>query len=184
MKISQIVEDQRAFFRTGETLPYSFRDKQLQRLYEAISAREKAILKALHRDLNKSDQEAYMTEIGLVLAEITHMRRHLRSWMKVQVEEAPAAQFPAKTYQIKEPYGVVLVMAPWNYPFLLAMQPVVGAIAAGNCCVVKPAAASEATTALIREMVREIFSPKFVAVVEGGPANRKELLDQKFDYIF
>ena len=184
MKIGQVVEEQREFFRTGKTLSYTFRDEQLQRLYAAVSTREKKILEALHKDLHKSDQEAYMTEIGLVLAEITHMRKNLKNWMKVRIEEAPVSQFPGKTYQIKEPYGVVLVMAPWNYPFLLAMQPLVGAIAAGNCCVVKPAAASEATSTVIGELLSETFARQYVAVVSGGEENREELLNQKFDYIF
>ncbi len=184
MKISQIVEEQKNFFRSGETLSYSYRERQLQKLYTAVSMREKEIQEALRQDLHKSEQEAYMTEIGLVLAEITYMRKNLRNWMKVRVEEAPSAQFPAKTFQIKEPYGVVLVMAPWNYPFLLAMQPLVGAVAAGNCCVVKPASASKATSALVLELIRDTFDPSYVAAVSGGEKNREELLEQKFDYIF
>lgn len=104
--------------------------------------------------------------------------------MKVKVQEGPSSQFPSKTIQIKEPYGVVLVMAPWNYPFLLAMQPLVGAIAAGNCCVVKPAFASQATSAVIQELIEDTFEISYVAVVSGGEKNREELLNQKFDYIF
>ena len=173
MKISQVVEEQREFFRSGETLSYTFPDQQLEKLYTAVSMREKEIQEALHQDLNKSEQEAYMTEIGLVLAEISHMRKNLKSWMKVKVEEAPSAQFPSKTIQIKEPYGVVLVMAPWNYPFLLAMQPLVGAIAAGNCCVVKPASASQATSALIQELLSDTFEASYVAGVSGGEKDRE-----------
>ena len=184
MKISQVVEEQREFFRSGETLSYTFRDQQLEKLYTAVSMREKEIQEALHQDLNKSEQEAYMTEIGLVLAEISHMRKNLKSWMKVKVEEAPSAQFPSKTIQIKEPYGVVLVMAPWNYPFLLAMQPLVGAIAAGNCCVVKPASASQATSALIQELLSDTFEASYFAGVSVGEKYWEELLAQKFDYIF
>ncbi len=116
------------FLGQGKLCPIRLGMNKFQKLYAAVSTREKKILEALHKDLHKSDQEAYMTEIGLVLAEITHMRKNLKNWMKVRIEEAPVSQFPGKTYQIKEPYGVVLVMAPWNYPFLLAMQPLVGAI--------------------------------------------------------
>ena len=184
MKISQIVDKQREFFRSGKTMSYTFRVQKLEKLYTAISIREKAIQEALYEDLHKSEQEAYMTEIGLVLAEITHMRKNLKNWMKVKVEEAPSAQFPSKTFQIKEPYGVVLVMAPWNYPFLLAMQPLVGAVAAGNCCVVKPASASKATSSVIQELIAETFDVSYVAAVSGGEKHREELMDQKFDYIF
>lgn len=184
MRISEIVDEQRKFFRSGKTLSYSFRMEQLDKLYAAVSGREAEIRAALHQDLHKSDQEAYMTEIGLVLAEISYMKKNLRSWMKVKVEEAPASQFPGKTYQIKEPYGVVLVMAPWNYPFLLSIQPLVGAIAAGNCCVVKPASSSKAASELILKLLDETFEKNYVAGVPGGEEGRKDLFDQKYDYIF
>ena len=125
-----------------------------------------------------------MTEIGLVLAEISHMRKNLKSWMKVKVEEAPSAQFPSKTIQIKEPYGVVLVMAPWNYPLQLSLIPLAGAIAAGNCAVVKLSQGAPACAAAVKELLGKCFPEEYAAAVTGAPGVNEELLEEKYDFLF
>lgn len=125
-----------------------------------------------------------MCEIGMTLSELSFVEKRLAGWMRDRTHPTPLAQFPARSFTLREPYGVVLVMSPWNYPFLLTMDPLIGAIAAGNCCVVKPSAYSPATSAVIRDILSECFPPELVAVVEGGRTENQALLDQKFDYIF
>ena len=184
MDIQALVTAQRAYFNTGATLPLSARRAALQRLREAITAHERDITAALRSDLNKSPTESYMCEIGMTLSELRFVERHLDGWARDRRHLTPLAQFPAKSLTVSEPYGVVLIMSPWNYPFLLTVEPLIGAIAAGNCCVVKPSAYSPATSAVLRDILAECFPPEFVAVVEGGRAENQALLDQKFDYIF
>ena len=184
MDIQALVSAQRAYFNTGATLPLSARRAALQRLREAITAHERDITAALRSDLNKSPTESYMCEIGMTLSELRFVERHLDGWARDRRHLTPLAQFPARSFTVREPYGVVLIMSPWNYPFLLTVEPLIGAIAAGNCCVVKPSAYSPATSAVLRDILAECFPPEFVAVVEGGRAENQALLDQKFDYIF
>ena len=184
MDIQALVTAQRAYFSTGATLPLSTRKAALQRLREAIQRREGDICDALRSDLNKSPTESYMCEIGMTLSELRFVERHLDGWARDRRHLTPLAQFPARSFTVREPYGVVLIMSPWNYPFLLTVEPLIGAIAAGNCCVVKPSAYSPATSAVLRGILAECFPPEFVAVVEGGRAENQALLDQKFDYIF
>ena len=184
MDIQALVSAQRAYFNTGATLPLSARRAALQRLREAITAHERDITAALRSDLNKSPTESYMCEIGMTLSELRFVERHLDGWARDRRHLTPLAQFPARSFTVREPYGVVLIMSPWNYPFLLTVEPLIGAIAAGNCCVVKPSAYSPATSAVLRGILAECFPPEFVAVVEGGRAENQALLDQKFDYIF
>ena len=184
MDIQALVTAQRAYFNTGAPLPLSARRAALQRLREAITAHERDITAALRSDLNKSPTESYMCEIGMTLSELRFVERHLDGWARDRRHLTPLAQFPAKSLTVSEPYGVVLIMSPWNYPFLLTVEPLIGAIAAGNCCVVKPSAYSPATSAVVRDILAECFPPEFVAVVEGGRAENQALLDQKFDYIF
>ena len=184
MDIQALIAAQRAYFNTGATLPLSTRRAALQCLRAAITAHEGDITAALRSDLNKSPTESYMCEIGMTLSELRFVERHLDSWARDRRHLTPLAQFPAKSLTVSQPYGVVLIMSPWNYPFLLTMEPLIGAIAAGNCCVVKPSAYSPATSAVLRDILAECFPPEFVAVVEGGRAENQALLDQKFDYIF
>ena len=184
MQIEKIVQKQRAFFRTGKTIPLSYRKIALKRLARAIHDHEKDIYTALKADLNKSETEAYMCEIGMTLAELSYMLKHMSCWAKKEYKLSPLAQFSATSFTVKEPYGVVLIMAPWNYPFMLTMEPLIGAIATGNCAVVKPSAYAPATSAVIRMILRECFDEEYVAVVEGGRAENQALLDQRFDYIF
>lgn len=178
------LEKQRAFFRSGRTIPLAFRKKALKRLGRSIRQHEKEIYAALREDLNKSKTEAFMCEVGMTLAELSYMLKHLEGWAKKKYVRSPLAQFSATSFTVKEPYGVALIMSPWNYPFMLTMEPLIGAIAAGNCAVVKPSAYAPATSAVIRRILRACFPEEYIFVVEGGRAENQALLDQRFDYIF
>lgn len=184
MDIQSLVQAQRSHFQTGAALGLTARRTALKRLGAAIRAHERDISAALMADLNKSSTEGYMCEVGLTLSELSFVEKRLARWMRDRNHLTPLAQFPARSFTVQEPYGVVLIMSPWNYPFLLTMEPLIGAIAAGNCCVVKPSAYSPATSAVIRDILSQCFPPEYVAVVEGGRAENQALLDQKFDYIF
>lgn len=184
MQIEKLVNLQKDYFATGATLPLAFRLEKLKALKNAIQLHEDDILHALKTDLGKSEHESYMCEIGLTLHEITHFIRHLRSWVRPKQHHIGLANFHSKGYSVYDPYGCVLIMSPWNYPFLLCMQPLVGALAAGNCCMVKPSAYSPATSAVIRQLLEEIFEPEYVTVIEGGRQENQALLEQRFDYIF
>lgn len=183
-KIEEILEMQRSFFETGKTRSLGFRLAALQRLEQSIRLHEEAIASALKQDLGKSRFEVYMTETGMVLSELGYVRRHLPRWVRDRQAGTPAAQFPARSFTVKEPYGSVLIMAPWNYPFQLCMEPLIGALAAGNCCVVKPSAYAPHTSAAVRLVLEEVFPERCVAVVEGGREENTRLLEQRFDYIF
>lgn len=179
-----VVSSQRNFFRTGATLPVAFRLNALKKLYGAIEARQAEICDALKHDLGKSETESYMCEIGLVLSEITYLRRHLRKLASARTVPTPLAQFASHSFTQSVPYGNVLIMSPWNYPFLLSVEPLVDAIAAGNTAIVKPSAYAPATTQAIAGLVAACFPPEFVAVVTGGRQENAALLEQKFDLIF
>ena len=184
MDIHALISAQRAHFQTGATLPLSARREALHTLEQAIRLHERDIAAALAADLNKSPAESYMCEIGMTLSELRYVERHLNRWARDRSVPTPLSQFHAKSFTVCDPYGVVLIMSPWNYPFLLTLEPLIGAIAAGNCCIVKPSAYSPATSALIQQLLSECFSLEYVAVVEGGRAENQALLEQKFDYIF
>lgn len=182
--MQQIVEKQRAYFRTGATLDLDFRLRALERLSACIRVNEAAIHEALRQDLGKSAFEGYMCETGMVLSELRYMRRHLRSFARERTVPTPLAQFHARSYKKPSPYGVTLIMSPWNYPFLLTMEPLVDAIAAGNTAVVKPSAYSPHTSALMAKLIRKCFNEEYAAVVTGGRGENAALLEQKFDLIF
>ncbi|MEG2037330.1 MAG: aldehyde dehydrogenase family protein, partial [Ruthenibacterium sp.] len=184
MDIAELVARQRAFFESGATRAISYRAAALQALEQAIRLHEKEICNALYNDLGKSSFESYMTEIGLVLDELRFQRRHLAKFAKSKRARTPLAQFKASSRILAEPYGVALVMSPWNYPFMLTLDPIIGAIAAGNCVVVKPSAYSASTSELLRQLVSGLFQEDYIAVVPGGRAENALLLEQKFDYIF
>lgn len=184
MIIEKLVEEQRTFFGTGATRPYEWRMDSLSKLEDEIRRMESEINDALKKDINKAPLESYMTEVGMTLAEISYIKKHLRAWMKEKKVLTPLVQFPSKSFTIAEPYGVTLIMSPWNYPFMLCMEPLVGAIAAGNCSILKPSAYSKATSEVISKLVANIYPPEYIAVVEGGREANTELLDQRFDYIF
>lgn len=184
MNLSSIISKQKAFFQTGATKKYANRMIALNRLEEAILQYEPEIRAALLADLNKSSFESYMSEIGMVLNELRYMKKHLHSFCHPHLKPTPLAQFPAISFEYSEPYGCVLIMSPWNYPFMLTIDPLIGAIAAGNCCVIKPSNASPNTSSLIKRILEEIFPPKYITVVEGGHEEINLLLDEPFDYIF
>lgn len=184
MDIHALISAQRAHFQSGATLPLSARREALHALGQAIRLHERDIAAALAADLNKSPAESYMCEIGMTLSELRYAERHLNHWARDRSVPTPLSQFHAKSFTVCDPYGVVLIMSPWNYPFLLTLEPLIGAIAAGNCCIVKPSAYSPATSALIQRLLSQCFPPEYVAVVEGGRAENQALLEQKFDYIF
>lgn len=184
MNIEELVRRQREFFNTGKTIDISYRKQALLKLYEALKTWEDRLNAALNEDLNKSEYEAYMCETGLTMSELRYMIKHVKKWSRRKHVRTPLAQFAAKSFVIKEPYGVALVMSPWNYPVLLTLEPLIGAIAAGNCCIVKPSAYSPAASAVIKAMISDIFPEEYVAVVLGGRKENSTLLDQKFDYIF
>ena len=182
--IHHMLEKQREFFRSGVTLPPIYRIEHLRRLRETICANEGKITEALKSDLGKSGFESYMCEVGLVLEEIRYMLKYAYGLSKPRSVSTPLHQFAAKSYIQPEPYGNVLIMSPWNYPFLLTMGPLVDALAAGNTAVIKPSAYSPATSRVIQELVEACFDPAYVAVVTGGRAENQALLEEKFQYIF
>lgn len=184
MEIEKLVNAQKAYFATGATIPISYRLEKLKALKASITAHETDIANALKKDLGKSFHESYMCEIGMTLSELSYLIKHLRSWSRNKRHPIGLANFHSKGYSVREPYGCVLVMSPWNYPFMLCMEPLAGALAAGNCCIVKPSAYSPATSAVIKQILTESFSPEYVTIVEGGRQKNQALLEQRFDYIF
>lgn len=184
MTIEEKIEIQREYFLKGETLPVKFRKAALDALYKGVKKHEKELLDAMKMDLGKSASEAYMTEVGLVLSEIKYARSHVGSWASPTCKLAPLTNFPATQKIMKDPFGVVLIMSPWNYPVLLTLGPLVAAIAAGNCVCVKPSAYSPNTSRVMKALLDEAFEPQFVQCITGGREENKTLLDQTFDYIF
>ena len=182
--IEQLVAAQRQFFASGRTLELAFRKQSLIALKKAILAHEAEINAALMADLGKSATETYMCETGMTLSELSYMLRHLGRFAKKRRVLTPLAQFPSSSFTVREPYGVALIMAPWNYPFMLLMEPLIGALAAGNCCILKPSAYAPATSKVMAQIVAACFPPEYVALVEGGRAENSALLAQRFDTIF
>jgi len=183
-EIPTLVADQKAYFAAGHTLPLTFRREALLRLQNALRTREKDVENALKTDLGKGSTESYLCETGLVQAELKWMIRHLPALMRKKYVLPSITQIPGCCFSLKVPFGTALIMSPWNYPFLLTITPLIGAIAAGNCCVVKPSAYAPATAGIIREIISDCFPREFVAVVEGGREENQQLLDQPFDKIF
>ncbi len=183
-QISEVLQQQKQFFLSGKTLDISFRISQLKKLYAAVKRYEKDITQALYRDLHKSEFEAYSTEIGFVLEEISLMVRKLRRWAKPKRKSTPLTAFSGKSYILYEPYGTVLIIAPWNYPFQLMFAPLVGAIAAGNTVVLKPSPYSANTAAVMEKIITETFEPDYIAIFQGHRDVNQALLEQKFDFIF
>lgn len=184
MEIERLVAEQKSWYEKGKTRSVAWRISALKTLKKGVLAHEKEIQEALRQDLGKSAMEGYMCETGMVLSELSYMIAHLKGFARTRRVRTPLAQFHAKSFVSPEPYGVVLVMSPWNYPFMLSLEPAIGAIAAGNCVIIKPSAYAPATSAVIAKLIRECFSRHFVAVVEGGRAENTKLLEQRFDFIF
>ena len=182
--IHDVVQRQREFFMTGATLDVDYRVDALKRLRASIKAHEKDIADALYKDLRKSELESYMSETGMVLDEIKYELKHIRKWSRTKRVKTPIAQFISKSFVVPQPYGVVLIMAPWNYPVQLCLEPLVGAVAAGNVAIVKPSAYAAEVSRCLANIVEEVFPPEYGAVVEGGREQNTQLLEEKFDYIF
>lgn len=182
--MKELVAKQRGYFLSGETRTYDFRIEQLKKFKSMIKKYEKDMYRALKADLNKSRHESFTTEIGILYSEIDFMLKHLKDWMKDEEVPAPLTHKGTKSYITYEPYGVVLNISPWNYPFQLSLLPAIGAIAAGNTVVIKPSELAIHSSHLLHQMISDTFSESFVAVVEGGKETTEQLLEQKFDYIF
>lgn len=183
-QIVEMIHKQRAFFSSGITLDVNYRIAALKKLHKAVQQNEAAIAHALHADLGKSSEEGYMCETGIVLSEISYMLHHIRRFAKEQTVATPLAQFASRSYKKPTPYGVTLIMSPWNYPFMLSLDPLVDAIAAGNTVLLKPSAYSPATSKLLKKLISELYPEEYIAVVEGGREENACLLEQKFDHIF
>ena len=183
-EIRQIVENQRTYFYTGATLPLSHRIEALKKIQSYILTHEAEIGKAIRKDLGKSDFESYMCETGLVQSQRTYKQKHHRSVHQEKTVLTPLAQFHSRSFKKPSPYGVALIMSPWNYPFLLTIDPLIDALSAGNTVVLKPSAYSPYTSAVIQSMIEECFDTRYVAVITGGRAENTCLLNEHFDYIF
>lgn len=181
---ANIVALQRGYFLSGATRPVAFRLSALRRLKAAIAANEALLTEALLRDLNKPAAESFLCEIGIIYEEIAYHINHLKRWVKNRRVATPLAQFRSTSFVSPEPYGVALIMAPWNYPMQLCFAPLIGAISAGNCAVLKPSAYAPETSHVIAKIVAESFDNQYVTVVEGGREENSALLAVKFDYIF
>lgn len=183
-EIRNIIHSQRNYFLTEATLDVNFRIQALKKLQTSILKHEVEIHAALKKDLGKSTFESYMCETGMVLNELTYMIKHTPSFAREKTVHTPLAQFHASSYKKPSPYGVTLIMSPWNYPFMLALDPLIDAIAAGNTAIIKPSAYSPHTSDVIKMIIEECFEGKYVAVILGGRAENRFLLEEHFDYIF
>jgi len=183
-QISDIIQTLRATFDSGKIRPEDWRRGQLHRLKAMIEDNEGAILDALHADLGKSGFEGRLTETGTVLAEIGHVLKHLSSWMRPGRVWTPLTNQPGRSMTRPEPLGVVLIIAPWNYPFNLLATPLIGAIAAGNCAVLKPSEISAHTSRVLARLIPDYMDPEAIRVVEGAAETATELLNERFDHIF
>ncbi len=184
MNFAATIARQRAFFQTGATRSLEFRRAQLERLRAAIEKHEPSLFEALQADLGKSPYAAYSTEVGLVLSELRHALRCLPAWMAPQRRRTPWLAWPGRGFVRPEPYGVALIIGPWNYPIQLVLSPLVGAIAAGNCAVLKPSEFAPRTAAALAQLIGTAFREEYLAVVQGEREAAEALLRERFDCIF
>lgn len=183
MELKSVVEKQKEFFNTDETKSVGYRISMLRKLENVIKENEKQILSALYEDLSKSEAEAYMTEIGIVYGEIREALKNVKKWSKPKRVRGSLGTFPAKSYVYSEPYGVVLIISPWNYPFNLSLSPLVAAIAAGNCAVIKCSKESKNTSKIIRDIINKTFEEEYIYCVDSE-LDYDEILHQRYDFIF
>lgn len=181
---AKLVDQQHAFFNQGKTKDILFRVNQLKRLRAAILENQESIIDASKADMGKPAFESYIAELGFISREIRYVMKNLKSWSKPKKVSTPLMHFPASSHIYPEPLGVVLIIGPWNYPLELLMLPLVGAIAAGNCAILKPSELSPTTSATVARLIRNSFDASFIAVVEGGVKETQVLLSQRFDHIF
>ena len=182
--IRSILNVQRDYFRSGATLSLAARQQALRALRAAMQKYRPKVRDALLSDLGKCDLEGFMCETGLSLSELSYVEKHLPRWVRDQTVPTPLSNFAARSFIQPMPYGVVLIMSPWNYPYLLSVEPAIDAIAAGNTVIIKPSAYSPATSAVLAEMFAEALPPELCTVIPGGRQENQALLRQKFDYIF
>jgi aldehyde dehydrogenase (NAD+) len=183
-KYDTLIQMQRAFFTQGKTKSVTFRIEMLNQLRNLIKTNEKLLMNALKQDLNKSEFDSFISEIGIVLEEIRFTIKNLRKWAKPRRVKTSLTGLGSKSYIYPEPYGVALIIAPWNYPFQLSIAPLIGAIAAGNCAIIKPSELTPRTSRILSEMINGNFPNDYISVVEGGVETSTALLKEKFDYIF
>jgi aldehyde dehydrogenase (NAD+) len=183
-EIKPILAEQKKLFLEGRTKDLEFRLRNLGRLKEAIVQNEAAIFKALNDDLSKSTYEGYLSEVGVALHEIRLARRKLKSWARPRRVRTPFTLWVGSSRIYCEPYGTALIIAPWNYPFLLSMAPLIGSMAAGNCSVLKPSEYAPHTAAILSQIITSVFDSSYIAVIEGDAQVGAELLRERFDYIF
>lgn len=183
-EIKRLLDIQRAYFDTGATLSVEERRNNLKKLKKTIQQFEPQIIDALQKDLNKSATESYMCEIGMVYSELDYMLKHIKKFAKKKTVRTPLAQAIAKSYVLPSPYGLTLILSPWNYPFMLSIDPLIDALSAGNTVIIKPSAYAPNTSHIIKRIIEATFSSELIAVIEGGRNENTTLLAQNFDYIF
>ncbi len=183
-EIVSLFSSQKAFFISGGTLDADYRIRMLQKLKKVINENQKSILAALYTDMRKPETEAYISEIYLVQMEIDIALKNIKKWTAPRKVSTPAVLFKSTSWLYPEPYGVALIISPWNYPFQLLIDPLVGAIAAGNCAILKPSELAPATSSIISQIISDTFDPSYIAVVEGGIEESTALLSLEFDYFF
>lgn len=182
--MENIIKKQQTFFNTGKTRNPAFRKAALLRLKASLKKHQLMAEAALKKDLNKSAIESYLCETSMVFDELSTAIKNLDKWTRKTYAPTPIVHLPAVSFSMKEPYGVVLIMSPWNYPFLLSLVPLIGAIAAGNCCIIKPSAYSPSVSKVVETIIKDAFPSCYVSVIQGGREENSRLLEQRFDYIF
>lgn len=182
--IERLLQEQRVYFESGATRSLAFRKEQLKKLKHAISTNEKKVVEALYRDLHKSEFEAFATEIGILYDSISLALKNLEEWMHPVSAPTPIQFQPGKSFIIREPYGAVCIIGPFNYPFQLIMEPLIGAIMGGNTAIVKPSESAPYTAMIARQILEETFPREYVAVVEGEKEVVQTLIHAEFDFIF
>lgn len=183
-EIDEILIKQKEFYNSGKTKNVKYRIEALKKLKSEIIKQEENIKEALKKDLNKSYSESYMTEIGMTLSELNYVLKHTKKWSKNKLVNTPIVHFPAISFKSPEPYGTVLILAPWNYPFMLLIEPLIGAISAGNTVILKPSEFSPNTSNIIQKIIENCFEKEYIAVIQGNKEVSQKLIEQKVDYIF
>lgn len=182
--IAEVVRAQQHFVQSGATRPVDFRLRQLERLKTAIQRFETRILEALQRDLRKPEFEGYSTEVGYAYDSIRYVMKYLKRWAKPERVRTPLTHIGSSSYIYREPYGSALIIGPFNYPFMLVIDPLIGAISAGNAAIVKPSEFTPHVSRVIAEMLGEYFEPDYIRVIEGGPEVTSALIHAPLDFIF
>jgi len=183
-KISDLLISQRSFFKKGKTQEIAFRIEKLKLLRSVIEEREKEICDALYKDFKKPVFESVLSETGFIISELQYVIKRLKNWAKPEKISSSWTNFPSSDFIYSEPYGTCLIIVPWNYPFQLAISPLMGAIAAGNTVVLKPSELAPNTSQILADILEKIFDPEMLAVVQGGIPISEALLAEKWDYVF